>query len=76
MSDQFSGTETRFNGKTIESIETRLTWRDNETSSWTIHFTDGTTVNIDVHTEAGCQECDPDGSALTYLSIFSKGNEK
>ncbi len=56
-------------GKTVDTVELLKSWSSHEIDSITIHFTDTSTLHISASTYAGCNECDEDGSAITYLNI-------
>lgn len=57
----------KYEGKTIKSIEHRMTWKRTEIAEIIIHFTDGAKLEVSAMTESGCQECDYDGSNCNYL---------
>lgn len=61
-----------FEGKTISKIKFNLTWRGSpdEFKDMVIEFTDGTKLEIDAISEAGCENCDADGRACTYLDLW------
>ncbi len=65
-------------GKTVSKVKFSLTWRNNpeEFENLTIEFTDGTKLEINGHSEAGCEYCNEDGSACTYIDIWKTKKEE
>jgi len=59
-------------GKTIKSVETRLTWDGSEIESVHITFVDGSGVELNGGSDGGCAECDPDGCKISYLHTYVK----
>lgn len=59
-------------GKKISSVSYKYTWDNTQVESITLHFEDRSSLEINAHTTSGCEECDPDGSQIQYLSFFQK----
>ena len=58
-------------GKKLTCVQVKRTWDDSEIESVTLGFGDHS-MTFTALTHRGCEECDPDGSNIDYISVRVK----
>jgi len=58
-------------GKKLTCVQVKRTWDDSEIESVTLGFSDHS-MTFTALTQKGCEECDPDGSNIDYISVRVK----